>query len=95
MDAFLDKFEALARLAAGEAALPLPAPDTAGIMARIADLEPEDEAAAVPLTLFAGGAAAAAAAAALVALAASPAWVELSGPLAAMNSLAGVMDIML
>jgi hypothetical protein len=93
MDVFLGKIEALAKLAAGEA--PLPPIKAAGIMGRIRRLEPEDADNVVSLTFFAGGAAVAAVAAAAVSLLAATAWVELSDPLAAMNSLVGVMDIML
>ncbi|MDR1519338.1 MAG: hypothetical protein LBU23_04225 [Planctomycetota bacterium] len=89
----MSKIEALSRLAAGEAS---PPPlNAAGIMGRVRGLEPEDPDNAVPLTFFAGGAALAAAAALAVSLLAATAWTELSDPLAAMNSLAGVMDIML
>lgn len=92
MDHFLNKLDTLAALASGRAD-PVPL-DAGRVMARVRGLEIEDEE-VVPIRFFAGGAVAAAAAALALSPFALSAWDELSNPMAAMNSLLEVMDVML
>ncbi|MDR2392083.1 MAG: hypothetical protein LBE84_10460 [Planctomycetota bacterium] len=93
MDAFLNRLEALARLAAREP--DLPPPDAAGLMARIRGLEPERDDDFFPLRLFLGGTAAALALAASIIV--STAWADdtASVSFSAMITLASAMDILL
>lgn len=93
MDAFMKKFERLSEMASNRSD-PLPL-DSAAVMARIRGLQVEDEnVLTLPLGFFAGGAAAAAVAAIAVSFLAFTAWGEMSSPIAAMDSLINVMDIL-
>lgn len=92
MDAFLKKMERLSEMVSRRSD---PAPlDAAGVMSRIHGLQIEEEGdvLTLPLGFFAGGAAAAAAVA--VSFLAFTAWGEMSSPLAAMDSLIDVMEIL-
>lgn len=93
MDTILNKIERLAEMAARR---PDPvALDAGGVMARIRSLEIEDDSQVIPIGFFAGGAALAAAAAIGVTVLAATAWQGMFSPVAEMNSLMDVMDIML
>lgn len=91
MDAFLKKMERLSEMASRRSD---PAPlDAAKVMSRIHGLQIEEEGdvLTLPLGFFAGGAAAAAVAVSFLAF---TAWGEMSSPLAAMDSLIDVMEIL-
>lgn len=89
MDAIMNKIERLAAMARSQS-VPVPL-DCDSVMARIRGLEVEEEGVlSLPLRFYAGGAAMAAVAAVAVTLLAATAWTEMTGPLAALDSLAEV-----
>lgn len=93
MDAFLNKLDRLAALARSA---PAPAPlDAAGLTARLRGLEREDDnILSMPFRFFAGGAAAAAVAALIVTFLAVSAWNDMNSPIAAIDSMFDVMDVL-